>query len=207
MSVARSWGRWSFHSHQHRWSHCWSTVASSRLLNKTQNFHWKIQWKALKVMNAPEHLFSEKRLSKLGLEKTSSGVVLNNIWQCWKMKLGCLWWCLVTGPEAIGTNWNRGDSRWASGSSYSLWRELSTDTGCPGGCGVSLLRDLQKTPGHELDQPVQFYWADRLDKVSFRGLFQPPPFFDIRVSYVFQTYVGRYLPHFLNLLKSKLWNC
>jgi len=27
-----------------------------------------------------------------------------------KMKLGCLQWCTVTGPEAMGTNWNTGGS-------------------------------------------------------------------------------------------------
>jgi len=38
----------------------------------------------------------------------------------------------MTGPEAMGTNWNTGGSLWASGNIFSLSRWLSTGTGCPG---------------------------------------------------------------------------
>jgi len=75
---------------------------------------------------------------------------------------------------------------------------------------VSLLGDTQKPSGRELEQlvPGGATRTEELDKMTSRGLFQLQPFYDLKVSHVLQKYVGRYLPHFTNLLEldNELWN-
>jgi len=37
------------------------------------------------------------------------------------MEPGLFQWCPVTGPEAMGTNWDAGSSFWTSGNTFVLW--------------------------------------------------------------------------------------
>lgn len=71
-------------------------------------------------------------------------------------------WCLVTGSESMGTNWNTGDSLWTSVKKkkkkcfMSEWLSTVTGTDFP----KRLLsldpwnRDNRKLPGHCCGQPV-----------------------------------------------------
>lgn len=48
--------------------------------------------------------------------------------------------------EAMGTTWNTGYP-WAWGNTFSLWEWQST--GYSGSCGVCILGDIKKLPGHD----------------------------------------------------------
>lgn len=172
----------------------WPVLGSSvkdRATGKSSERPWR--W-----LMPPEHLFGDKRLSKLGLGKRRLRRWSQQYVRVLEDKPGLF--LVVSSDRNRSSGHKLEQKRFSLRIRKSLFtvKGLDIDAGYPGGCEVSLLTDLQKPPGHELEQPVQddAGWADRLNKVSSRGLFQSQPFSDLRVSHVLQTFVGRYLPHF-----------
>lgn len=66
-------------------------------------------------------------------------------------------------------------------------------------CGISLFGDIQKLPGHTIEQPAlgDHAWAQELDQLTFRGLFQPKKFYCY--MYVYTQQCRENISHFIVL--------
>lgn len=86
---------------------------------------------------------------------------------------------VVTSDKTRGnTNWNTGDSHWASGSIFSLCRQVRTGTGCLERLwNLQFLVDLQKPPACRTGHPALHVpaWA-RVGADGFRCSYQLQPF-------------------------------
>lgn len=99
----------------------------------------KVQHRVTKMMKG---LWGKaQKLWLFSMKQRRFGGVLSMYINTWKestkrTETGLLWWCPVTEPEAMHTNLNTGGSLWTPGSTFPLWGELSTGTGCSLDFGV-----------------------------------------------------------------------
>ena len=136
--VPARWGKWSFPSTQHWWDHTSSTGSSSGLLSTWETCtYWKESmahkgpWRGLRDWSTSQMRIGwELGLFSLEKRRLQSGGGKSH--QCTetpkrrvqKRLCHALQWCLVTGPEGTGTNWNTEGSLWTSVRVTKPWHRL-----------------------------------------------------------------------------------
>jgi len=73
-------------------------------------------------------------------------------------------WCLVTGQEATGKNWNTGGFFWTSEKIFFMWGWPCTGTHCPGkSWSLHPWRNSKARHGHGQPALGGLAWAVELD--------------------------------------------
>ena len=119
--------RWSVPSAEHWWGYTCSTVSSSELLSTKEMWtYWR------EPNKGPRRLLRDWTISPMreGWDRLawwregSGGIFLMYINTLRKgakrTDSGSFLWCPVTGPEAVGMNWNTGGSLWTWGNTFLL---------------------------------------------------------------------------------------
>lgn len=129
MTVASRWREvtlplyWALvRPHLECWVHFWALQYMGMDLLE------RVQQRDTKMVEVVEHSSCKERTRELGLlsmQKREVREDLNRYINTWrkgtkKMEPRCFWWCLVTGQETMGTNWNTGGAVWTSGN-ILLW--------------------------------------------------------------------------------------
>lgn len=143
----------------------------------------KVQQRTTRMNKGLEHLSYKEQLrvwKREGSEDISYMCI--NIWKDGPKKIqpGSFWWCLVTGQEAMGKNWNMRNSISMSGNTFLLlWGWISTGTSC-----WESLYNLSDIFKSHLDTVLgnclymEKLGQEVLEQMTSRGPYQHQPFCD-----------------------------
>ena len=156
-------GRWSCPAAQHWWGHTWSAGSNSGLPSASETWTywresnegtqgWLRDWS---ISPTKKGWRSWERLAWRRAGSTGPSSMCVHTWRegASRTEPVSFQWHPVTAPEAMGTHWDTGGSLQTSGVLHceSDQARAQVFQGC---CRVSILRNIQKAPGHGPGQPA-----------------------------------------------------